>query len=284
VAVVTGASRGVGRGIALVLGECSATVYVTGRSARGGATTKNQPETIDETAELVTARGGEGIPVRIDHTDDKDVETLFERVRQDQGRLDILVNNVWGGYENTEQYSAPVWEQPIWRWDTVFDAGTRAHFVASTLAMPLMLRHRQQSPGLVVITGYLDQDATHCDSIASIAKLAANGLRCLLAHELRQRNVAVLTVSPIGRIGEWVWGGEELRQVYAALNTPGGLEALHRERPSRLGQSPEYTGRAIAMLAGDPNVMAKTGQGAKVRDLADEYGFTDIDGRRPRHD
>jgi NAD(P)-dependent dehydrogenase (short-subunit alcohol dehydrogenase family) len=131
VAVVTGASRGAGRGIALVLGETGATVYVTGRSLRG-STTENIPGSIDETAEAVTARGGLGVPVRCDHTVDAEVEALFQRVRSEQGRLDLLVNNVWGGYEQYEfdRFTSPFWEQPLRHWDGMFTVGVRAHLVA----------------------------------------------------------------------------------------------------------------------------------------------------------
>ena len=129
VALVTGASRGAGRGIAQVLGEEGATVYVTGRSAHNGRVTEGRTGTIDLTAERVTARGGVGIPVRCDHTADAEVEALLERIKQEQGRLDLLVNNVWGGYErySDADFDGPFWEQPLWRWDTMFDAGVRAH-------------------------------------------------------------------------------------------------------------------------------------------------------------
>ena len=143
VALVTGASRGGGRGIALVLGEEGATVYVTGRSVRGAST---RPElsgtTIDDTAEQVTARGGVGILVRCDHTVDEDVEALFARVEEEQGRrLDVVVNNVWGGYERDPEgdFVSPFWEQPLWRWDAMFTAGVRAHYTASRLAVRLMI-------------------------------------------------------------------------------------------------------------------------------------------------
>ena len=124
VAVVTGSSRGIGRGIAIVLGEAGCTVYVTGRSLRGN-TTENMPGSIDETAEAVTARGGMGIAVRCDHTVDSDIESLFQRVREEQGRLDLLVNNVWGGYEQYEfeRFTSPFWEQPFRHWHGMFEAG-----------------------------------------------------------------------------------------------------------------------------------------------------------------
>ena len=156
VALVTGASRGAGRGIAQVLGEEGATVYVTGRSVRDGSVTEGRTGSIDQTAEMVTARGGVGIPVRCDHTVDAEVEALFEQIEQVQGRLDLLVNNVWGGYERYRDadFDAAFWQQPLWRWDRMFDAGVRAHYLASRLAAPLMIAQRS---GLVVNTTFWDR-------------------------------------------------------------------------------------------------------------------------------
>ncbi len=151
VAVVTGASRGGGRAIASVLGEAGATVYVTGRSTRGADATENLSGTIDETAEGVAARGGTGIPVRVDHTVEAEVAALFARVRDEQGRLDLLVNNAWGGYEGYDgaTFDAPFWEQPLSRWDAMFAAGVRTHFVAARFAAPLMI---ERGTGLIAGT------------------------------------------------------------------------------------------------------------------------------------
>src|SRR5262249_9535910 len=148
----TGGSRGAGRGIALVLGEEGATVYVTGRSSRGGPTTNNWPETIDETAEMITARGGVGIPVRVDHADDQQVQALFERVKEKEGKVDILVNNAWGGADiGGGGFDAPFWQQPLSRWDKMLTVGLRSHLVATRLALPLML---PQYEGLIVHTTF----------------------------------------------------------------------------------------------------------------------------------
>src|SRR5687768_12816181 len=157
VALVTGASRGAGRAIAAELGAAGATVYVTGRSVSGGPTTDNVPGTIDETARVVTEAGGHGIALRCDHTVDEDVESLFTRIRREHGRLDILINNVWGGYENSECRPLPLvpfWEQSPHQWHSMFTAGVRAHLMASRLAVPLMLPQRR---GLIVsTTAHLD--------------------------------------------------------------------------------------------------------------------------------
>ena len=136
VALVTGASRGVGKGVALGLGEAGATVYVTGRTVAPGTGPMGLPGTVGETAEEVTRLGGTGIPVRCDHTDDRQVEALFDQIDREQGKLDVLVNSVWGGYENMVEgnrftWPDPFWAQPVWRWDAMFTAGVRAHYVAS---------------------------------------------------------------------------------------------------------------------------------------------------------
>ncbi len=260
VAVVTGASRGAGRAIALVLGEAGATVYVTGRSVRGGSPTEGLPGSVDETAELVTARGGLG--ARVDHTVDAEVETLFARVRREQGRLDLLVNNAWGGYEGYDgaTFDAPFWEQPLSRWEGMFTAGVRTHFAASRFAAPLMIEQRS---GLIVGTvawafgeylGNLSYD---------VAKAAVVRMAFGMARELRPHGVAAVAVAP---------GFMRTERVLAA----------HAANPFDLAatETPEYLGRAVAALAADPNLMEKTGQVLTAGDLAREYGFTDVDGRQ----
>jgi len=262
VAVVTGASRGGGRGIALVLGEEGATVYVTGRSVRGGPTTNDLPETIDETAEMVTARGGVGIAVRCDHTVDAEVEALFERVQKEQGRLDILVNNVWGGYENIESvnFRGAFWEQPLWRWDKMFTAGVRAHYTASRLAAPLMM---SQCQGLIVNTTFWDRGKYLANLPYDLAKTAINRMAYGMALEMREHNITAVALSP-----GWMRTEEVIR---------------HNPTPKELKrtESVEYIGRAVAALAADPNVMEKSGSILTVGDLAREYGFADIDGTQP---
>ena len=181
VAVVTGASRGAGRGIALVLGEEGATVYVTGRSARGGPTTANRPETIDEAAEAVTSRGGVGIPVRCDHTVDAEVEALFERVKREHGRIDVLVNNAWGGYEMKVDFST-FWEIPLRHWELMFTAGVRSHMVTSRFALPLMLPPRR---GLIVNTTAPIREKYLGNVFYDVAKTAINRMALGMAHDLR---------------------------------------------------------------------------------------------------
>lgn len=270
IAVVTGASRGGGRGIALVLGEEGATVYVTGRSVRDNPTPEGLPETIDETAELVTARGGVGIPVRCDHTVDSEVGSLFERVEKEQGRLDILVNNVWGGYEKGfENWYDSFWEQPLWRWEQMFSAGVRAHYTASRLAAPLMLPNRR---GLIVSTTFWDRGKCLTNPIYDLAKNAINRLAYVMALDLREHDIAAMALSP-----GWMRTEQVLRDYDI---TPDDLSYQVFEGHERT-ESVYYIGRAVAALATDPNVMEKSGRILAVGDLAHEYGFTDIDGRQP---
>jgi NAD(P)-dependent dehydrogenase (short-subunit alcohol dehydrogenase family) len=261
VAVVTGASRGVGKGIALALGDAGATVYVTGRSDEGG-TTEGLPGTVREAADAVTQRGGQGVPIRCDHTADAEVEALFARVKLEQGRLDVLVNNVWGGYERFEwsRFVDPFWEQPLRHWSGMFDAGVRAHLVASRLAVPLMISNHR---GLIIHTTAWDRDKYLGNLFYDIAKSAVNRMAFGMARELQRHPIAVVALAP---------GFVRTERVLAAF---AGAAPL----PENL-ESPEYIGRAVVALAADANVMAKSGRVLTVGQLAPEYGFTDIDGRQ----
>ena len=251
VAVVTGASRGVGKGIALALGEAGAEVWVTGRS------------TVEETATEVSDRGGRGVAARTDHRDDAQVEALFERVRRDAGRLDIVVGNAWGGYEGHDHqtFGAPFWEQPLSRWESMFDAGLRMQFTTARFAAPLMLEQRS---GLIVLTGGWDDlrfylgNALYDGSKAATARLVS-----VLAHELRPHGVSVVGVYP---------GFTRTEAVVAAF-AAGGAE------PPPETHSPEYVGRAVAHLAADPEVLTLSGGGAQAATYAERYGFTDVDRR-----
>lgn len=254
VAVVTGASRGAGRATALVLGEAGATVYVTGRSVRGTPSGPDREGTIDETAEAVQTRGGTSIPVPCDHTDDADVRSLFERVRLEQGRLDLLVNNAWGGYEQRPDepevafFGVPFWEQPLWRWEGMFTAGVRAHLLASRHAAPLLIGNRAERPGLIVSTIAWAFGAYLGNVLYDTAKAATARMAYGMAEDLRPHQIAALALAP-GHLG--------------------------------VTETPEYLGRAIATLAADPAVMARTGTLLTVGELARAYGFTDIDGTQP---
>ena len=271
VALVTGASRGAGRGIALELGAAGATVYVTARSIGGGPTTDNVPGTIDATATEVTSRGGRGIAVRCDHTVDADVESLFARIRADHGRLDLLVNNVWGGYEHAECKPlpmAPFWEQSLRQWDGMFTAGVRAHLTASRLAVPLMLPAKR---GVIVSTTANLAVLPYLPNIFyDLSKNAVSRLVWAMAQELREHGIAALAVAP---------GFMRTERVTEAFRRAGAIAAL--DGPGGPKETPAYIGRAIVALATDPQVLGRSGQLLEVGTLAQEYHFTDADGTQP---
>lgn len=262
VVVVTGASRGIGRGIALSLGEQGAIVYVTGRSVPGQST-ENLPQTVEETAELVAGRGGEGIALVCDHTKDKQVQGVFDTVMKNQGRLDMLVNNVWGGYESYDEagFQAPFWEQPGRHWQGMFNAGLRAHLMASRMAAPIMIA---QKHGTIISTVAWDQDKYLGNLFYDVAKHAIVRMVRGMARELKSYNVAAVAVAP---------GFTRTERVMNAVSKDPNF-------PIHITESAEYTGRAVVALATDVNVMQKSGNVYRVGDLAKEYGFEDIDGRQ----
>lgn len=278
VAVVTGASRGAGRGIAHELGAAGATVYVTGRSTREQAAPgygqllalskmDRVPGSIDATADEVTRAGGRGIAVRCDHTQEDEVAGLFRRIEREQGRLDLLVNNAWGGHEVFDGvFVAPFWERPMAQWDAMFDRGVRNHLLASRHAAPLFVRQRR---GLMVTTTFWDRDRyLQGNLVYDLAKSAMTRLAFAMAQELRPHGVASVAVSPGWMRTEFVLAGHDAD------------ESTWQQRPSLARtESPRYVGRAVAALARDPKVMERTGAVLRVGDLAREYGFTDIDGR-----
>ncbi|MBW1602238.1 SDR family NAD(P)-dependent oxidoreductase [Streptomyces sp. JJ66] len=263
VAVVTGASRGVGRGIALALGQAGVTVYVTARSSRADGRTEGLPGTVEEVAEEVSARGGTGIAVRCDHASAEDNRALAERVREAHGRLDLLVNNAWAGYERSGEvrFDAPFWEQPMWRYDLC--AGSlRAQYEVTRLLVPLMLPRRR---GLIVGIGYTDGEEYLGQAAYDVFKHGSDRLSRAFARDLRRHGVTALALHP---------GFVRTERVAAAAELMGS-------GPAGVVHSPEYAGRAVAELAADPQVGARAGQVLAVGDLAAEYGFTDVDGSRP---
>jgi dehydrogenase/reductase SDR family member 1 len=248
IAVVTGGTEGVGRGIATELASSGARVFVTGRSIREGA------------------RDGSPITgIRCDHRDDQQVAAAFERVVKDAGAIDILVNNVWGGYEQMMEngvftWIKPFWEQPIWRWDAMFNAGVRAHYFASQLAARSMVAGRR---GLIVNISFWAAQK-HIGNVAyGVSKAATDKMTADMATELRPHGVAVVSVYP-GLVRT-----EKVMQAAAWLDLSNS-------------ESPEFTGRAVTALAADPDVMRHSGAVRVAADLAREYGFTDIDGKTPR--
>jgi dehydrogenase/reductase SDR family protein 1 len=249
-AIVTGASRGVGRGVAQVLADNGATTYATGRTI--------QSETFRRGA-------GEVIVSRCDHTVDSEVETFFRNVRQERGHIDILVNNVWGGYAHMFEdgeftWPEPFWRQPISRWDSMFAAGVRAHYVASAHAAESMV---ERGSGLIAnISSWAAQK--HIGNVAyGAAKAATDKLTRDMAHELKDHGIAVVSLYP------------GLVRTEKVMESAAFLDLSNSE-------SPEFTGRAITALATDVDVLPRTGRILVVAALANEYGFTDVDGSRPR--
>lgn len=265
IAIVTGASRGVGKGIALGLGEAEATVYITGRTTQEGAGADGLPGTIHGTADEVRQLGGQAIPVQCDHRNDTEVEALFQWVMDEQGQIDVLVNNVWGGYENLlvdGRYvdSFPFWEQPIERWDSMFAAGVRAHYVASVRAARVM---SQQRRGLIVTISFWAAQKFIGSPAYGAAKAADDKLTQDMAHQLREYDVACVSLYP------------------GLVRTENVMRFAEYFDLSN-SESPQFIGRAVAALTADPDIMAKTGKILVAAAVAREYGFTDIDGTSPR--
>ncbi len=261
VAVVTGASRGIGRGVALGLGEAGATVYVTGRTLSDGDS--ELAGSLESTREAVSEAGGEARVVRCDHTRDEQVESLFARVLDESGRVDVLVNSVWGGYERMSEdgvftFALPFWEQPWWRWDAMFQAGVRAAYVASALAARSMVRARS---GLIVNISALAARKYLGNVAYGVSKAATDKLSSDMAEELREHGVAIVSLYP---------GLVRTESVIAA-----GIFDLSNS------ESPQFLGRAVAALAADANVLARSGQTLVAAELAREYDFRDINGSQP---
>jgi len=246
-AVVTGGTKGVGRGAALALAQAGARVFATGRTA-------------DESGEP-----GRITAIRCDHRQDSQVDAAFARILRDAGAIDILVNNVWGGYDNMMEngqftWPKPFWEQPLWRWDEMFQAGVRAHYRASQLAAPGMVARRR---GLIVnISHWAAQK--HLGNVAyGVSKAATDKLTSDMAVELKPHGVAVVSLYP------------------GMVRTEKVMEAAQWLDLSN-SESPEFIGRAIAALAGDTDALRHTGQVLVAAAVARDYRFTDVDGKSPR--
>ncbi len=269
--MVTGASRGIGKGIALELGAAGATVYVTGRSVQPG----RLPGTVSATAAEIDALGGRGVAVPCDHRDDAAVASLFDRVAAEQGHLEVLVNNVYDAPGSARWLGRPFWEVPAAGWDHTFEVGVRSHYVASVHAAPLLFKAdggglivNVSSPGAV---GY-----TH-NVVYGVAKAALDRMTADMAHELRGSRVAVVSIWPgivDTELLKTIPPGEDGRRV---LRLPG-----EGDFDLAAAETPHFAGRAVVALAGDPERDSRSGQAFYVADLAGAYGFTDVDGRVPR--
>ena len=265
VAVVTGASRGVGKGIALGLGESGATVYVTGRTIKDKSDAGKLGGNVYATAEEVTAIGGKGIGIRCDHTNDAETEAAFKRIAKESKKIDILVNNAWAGYENMREgnkftYLKPFWEQPFWRWDAMFQAGVRAAYISSAFAARLMTKKKT---GLIVNISFWAAQVYLGNTQYGASKAAVDKMSEYMAHELKKFNVAVVSLYP------------------GLVRTESVLKnAKHFDMSN--SESPQFIGRVVAALARDPKIMKKSGKVLVAAQEALEYGVQDIDGKQPR--
>jgi len=270
VAVVTGATRGTGRGIARMLGAAGATVYCTGRSVKGHPATPGRSETIEETAEMVTAEGGKGIAVRTDHTVETEVGYLFDRIRGEQNRLDILVNDIWGGDELTQ------WGSPFWKLDTpqglrLLERAVHTHIITSRLGTPLMI---ERNSGLIVEVTDGETMGYRGNLFYDLAKSATIRLGYAMACDLRKHDITALTVTPGFLRSEAMLDGFEVTE-------ENWRDAIEKDPYFAESETPCFLGRGVAALAADPGVASKRGGLYSSGSLAKEYGFTDVDGRRP---
>jgi len=274
IALVAGATRGAGRGIAVSLGEAGATVYCTGRSTRAARSEYDRPETLEETAELVSEAGGTGIAVPTDHLEPEQVAALVERIDAEQGRLDLLVNDVWGG-EKLFEFDTPVWEHDLANGLRLLDLAIKTHLITSHHALPLLIR---EPGGLVVemTDGTAEYNATtyRVNAFYDLAKNAVIRLAFAQSKDLAPHGATAVALTP-------GWLRSEMM-----LDTFGVTEANWRDATERIphfgiSETPRYVGRAVAALAADPDNRRHTGASLSSGGLAREYGFTDLDGSRP---
>jgi NAD(P)-dependent dehydrogenase (short-subunit alcohol dehydrogenase family) len=270
VAIVAGATRGAGRGIARALGEAGAMVYCTGRSVRGNLSPYRRPETIDETAEMIVSAGGTAIPVRVDHTSEPEVEALMARVDRERGQLDVLVNSI-AGEEPMMKAGGSFWKVDVRNADAIFRQGLISHIITAKHAAPLMIRARH---GLIVEVTENDMLHAGNNPMSQAVKLALKGLALNWASELKPFGVAAIAITPGFLRSETMLehkGVTEANWQEAGKKDPNFLES----------ESPLFVGRAVAALAADPNLLNRSGQLLSSWQAGREYQLTDYDGRRP---
>ncbi|WP_371600702.1 SDR family oxidoreductase [Streptomyces sp. NBC_00564] len=274
VALVAGATRGAGRGIAVELGAAGATVYVTGRSTRGKRSEYDRPETIEDTAELVTAAGGRGIAVPTDHLVPSEVEALVARIADEQGRLDVLVNDIWGG-ETLFEWDSTVWEHDLDKGLKLLRLAVETHAITSHHALPLLLRN----PGGLVVemtdgTAEYNRNTYRVSFFYDLAKSSVLRMAFALGHELGPRGATAVALTP-------GWLRSEMMLENFGVTEENWRDALERVPHFGISETPFYVGRAVAALAADPDVARWNGGSLSSGQLAQVYGFTDRDGSRP---
>lgn len=274
VALVAGATRGAGRGIAMELGAAGATVYVSGRSTRAQRSEYDRPETVEDTADLVTAAGGRGIAVPTDHLDPAAVRALVDRVDDEQGRLDVLVNDIWGA-EHLFAWDAPVWEHDLDKGLRLLRLAVETHAITSHHALPLLLRH----PGGLVVemtdgTAEYNRDTYRVSFFYDVAKSSVLRMAFALGHELGPRGATAVALTP-------GWMRSEIMLDQFGVREENWRDALTEVPHFAISETPRYVGRAVAALAADPQLSRWNGQSLSSGGLAGVYGFTDLDGSRP---
>jgi NAD(P)-dependent dehydrogenase (short-subunit alcohol dehydrogenase family) len=275
VALVAGGTRAAGRAIAVELGRLGQTVYVTGRSTRENRSEMNRPETIEETAELVTAAGGTGIPVRVDHLEPDQVRSLIERIDEEQGRLDVLVNDVWGG-DIYLKFGKRLWEQSLEDGLRMLRLGVETHAINSYFALPLLIRR----PGGLVIEmtdGTTESNATYraeAGFFYDLVKVSVQRMALAQSEELREYGGTAVALTP-------GWLRSEAMLDAFGVTEDNWRDATEHQPHFVISESPTFVGRAAAALASDPDVSRFTGQSLSSGDLAKIYDFTDTDGSRP---
>ena len=286
VALVAGATRGAGRGIALALGEAGATVYCTGRSTRARAVRRRaknaspfdlsrRPETIEETAEMVTARGGRGIPVVVDHSDSKQVEQLIARIRKEQRQLHFLVNDIWGG-DQFVQFGKTFWNLDLEKGFAMFRGAVYTHVITSHFAAPLLIETAKKDSrcGLIVEVTDGDSYTYRGNLLYDLVKTTVIRLAFCYARELRRKNIAAVAVTP-GFLRS------EAMLEHFGVTEANWQEAGKKEPNFLASETPLFAGRAVAVLAADPDLAKKSGRVFSSWGLSDEYGVCDADGRCP---
>jgi NAD(P)-dependent dehydrogenase (short-subunit alcohol dehydrogenase family) len=274
VALVAGATRGAGRGIAIELGAAGATVYVTGRTTRERQSEYVRPETIEETAELVTAAGGKGIAVPTDHLVSDEVQAVVARIRADQGRLDVLVNDVWGG-EKLFEWNKPVWGHDLQNGLRLLHLAIDTHLITAHHALPLMI---EQPGGLLVevTDGTAAYNATHyrLSPFYDLAKVAVNRMAWAHAKDLAPHGATAVSITP-------GWLRSEMMLDAFGVSEGNWRDAAAKVPHFVISETPRFVGRAVAALAGDPDRSRWNGESLSSGGLAQVYGFTDLDGSRP---
>jgi NAD(P)-dependent dehydrogenase (short-subunit alcohol dehydrogenase family) len=274
VAWVAGATRGAGRGIAVELGAAGATVYCTGRTTRAHGSEMNRPETIEETADLVRQAGGEGIAVQVDHLDSGQVEALAARIGREQGRLDMLINDVWGA-DFLIEWNVPVWDHSLGNGLRMLRLAVDTHLITSHFALPLLIKR----PGGLVVemtdgTADYNQAQYRLSLFYDLAKTSVIRIAWALAQELRPYQCTAVALTP-------GWMRSEQMLEHYGVGEANWRDAIAKQPHFVITETPRYVGRAVAHLAGDPDVARWSGQSVSSGQLAQVYGFTDLDGSQP---